>query len=189
MRQVAVLFARADSVYKTLPGVDVWDAERNALAWPGGSPLVAHPPCRLWASLRTKAKAPPEEKDFARFAMAKVREFGGCVEHPWLSTLWDEFDLRGRRHKDSFGGWLLPVDLHAFGFQARKRTGIYVVGVRPQEMPSIPLRLGEATHTIGLWSGRDKATCRPSIPKSMFDQTPREMAEWMVAVARKAHNG
>lgn len=26
---VAVLFARADSVYKTLPGVDVWDEERE----------------------------------------------------------------------------------------------------------------------------------------------------------------
>ncbi|WP_269844875.1 hypothetical protein [Trinickia soli] len=28
MKTVAVLFARADSIYKTLPGCDVWGAER-----------------------------------------------------------------------------------------------------------------------------------------------------------------
>lgn len=33
---VAVLFARADSVYKGLPGCDVWDAERDARLWQGG---------------------------------------------------------------------------------------------------------------------------------------------------------
>jgi hypothetical protein len=35
---VAVLFARADSVYKALDGCDVWDIERDARRWPGGSP-------------------------------------------------------------------------------------------------------------------------------------------------------
>lgn len=33
---VAILFARADSVYKTLPGCDVYDIERDALTFPGG---------------------------------------------------------------------------------------------------------------------------------------------------------
>jgi hypothetical protein len=32
---VAVLFAREDSIYKTMPNVDVWDAARNALNWQG----------------------------------------------------------------------------------------------------------------------------------------------------------
>ncbi len=41
MKTVAVLFARADSHYKALPGSDVWDAERDALRWPGGCPVVA----------------------------------------------------------------------------------------------------------------------------------------------------
>jgi len=31
---VSVLFARPDSVYKTLPDCDVWDKERDALNWP-----------------------------------------------------------------------------------------------------------------------------------------------------------
>ena len=38
---VAVLFARADSVYKTMPGVDVWDEARDARQWPGSGPAVA----------------------------------------------------------------------------------------------------------------------------------------------------
>jgi hypothetical protein len=36
MREVAVLFARADSIYKTLAGCDVWDEARDALKWLGG---------------------------------------------------------------------------------------------------------------------------------------------------------
>ena len=45
---VAILFARSDSYYKTLPECDVWDIERDARKWPGGAPVVAHPPCRAW---------------------------------------------------------------------------------------------------------------------------------------------
>jgi hypothetical protein len=181
---VAVLFARRDSVYKTMPGLEVYDLERDALTFPGGMPVVAHPPCRLWASLRTKSKAPAQEKDLARWAMAQVRQWGGVLEHPWLSTLWDECGLRAAG-KDEHG-YLYPVDLHSFGFQAKKKTGIYVVGVAPYMLPPTPLRLGEATHTIGLWSGRDKKNCRPSIAKSMFDSTPPLMAEWLVEVARRS---
>jgi len=51
----AVLFARADSIYKQLD-CDVWDQERDALRWPGGASIVAHPPCRSWGRLRKLAK-------------------------------------------------------------------------------------------------------------------------------------
>lgn len=46
MSGVAVLFARQDSHYKSIAGVDVWDIDRDARKWPGGMPVVAHPPCR-----------------------------------------------------------------------------------------------------------------------------------------------
>lgn len=47
---VAVLFARTDSVYRSLPDVEVYDIERDARTFAGGMPVVAHPPCRaaLW---------------------------------------------------------------------------------------------------------------------------------------------
>jgi hypothetical protein len=51
MRQVAILFARKDSIYKTMPGCDVWDIDRDARNWPGGAPIVGHPPCRAWGPI------------------------------------------------------------------------------------------------------------------------------------------
>lgn len=44
---VAALFVRADGNYKAMPGVDAWDMERDARLWPGGCPVVAHPPCLI----------------------------------------------------------------------------------------------------------------------------------------------
>lgn len=90
---VAVLFARADSVYKSLPGCDVWDAERDARRWPGGAPLVAHPPCRAWGRLRTFARPAEGEEDLARWAVGQVRRWGGVLEHPATSRLWADQQL------------------------------------------------------------------------------------------------
>lgn len=186
MREVAVLFARADSFYKTLPGCDVWDIDRDARKWPGGCPVVAHPPCRAWASLRNWAKPRDGEKDLAHFAIAQVRAFGGVLEHPQLSTLWKVAGLpEPEQGRDEFGGWTLIVDQHWFGHRARKRTRLYIVGCEPQNLPVMPMKLGEATHTVGLWSGRDKATCRPCITKPEYEGTPPEFARWLVELARR----
>ena len=38
---VAALFCHPKSIYKTLPGVDAWDRQRDALKWPGGEPIIA----------------------------------------------------------------------------------------------------------------------------------------------------
>lgn len=37
---------------------------------------------------------------------------------------------------------------------------------------------------MGLWSGRDKATCRPSIAKREYESTPVEFAKWLVELAK-----
>ena len=78
MQTVAVLFARSDSIYKALPGCDVYDIERDARRWPGGAPVVAHPPCRAWGRLRAFAKPRHDEKDLARWAVAQVRNGAAC---------------------------------------------------------------------------------------------------------------
>jgi len=187
MNPVAVLFARADSVYKTIPGCDVYDIERDARTWPGGCPVVAHPPCRAWASLRNWAKPREGEKDLAHFAIAAVRRWGGVLEHPMLSTLWTVAGLPQPGDRDEFGGWTLIVDQNWWGHRARKRTRLYIVGVDPSDIPVMPIKLGEATHTVGLWSGRNKATCRPSIAKHEYESTPPELAQWLVDLARMCH--
>src|SRR5208283_3687563 len=90
---VAVLFARADSIYKTLPGCDVWDAERDALNWHGGCPLIAHPTCRAWGRLRHFAHPREGERELALWAVKMVQRWGGVLEHPVASQLWPSANL------------------------------------------------------------------------------------------------
>jgi len=182
--QIAVLFARTDSIYKQIPNIDVWDISRDARKWDGGCSLIAHPPCRAWASLRHCAKPRVGEKDLAILAIKQIREYGGVLEHPYLSTLWKIAGLPEPNDTDEYGGWTLIIDQNWFGHRARKRTRLYIVGCSPRDIPDLPLVLGEATHTIGLWSGRNRATARPSVGKKEFEATPIEFAEWLVALAR-----
>lgn len=185
LARVAVLFAREDSAYKTLPECEVYDMARDARNYDGPWPVVAHPPCRAWATLRHHAKPRADERNLARLAVALVREFGGVLEHPHRTTLWEAQRLPAVGQRDAFGGFTLVIDQNWWGHRAQKRTRLYVVGCEPTEVPPLPLVLGEATHTVGLWSGRDKATCRPSIAKHEYESTPDELASWLVALAQR----
>lgn len=180
---IAVLFARADSVYKQLPGVDVFDVERDARTWNGGCPVVAHPPCRAWGRLRKFAKPRPDEKDLARWAVAQVRKFGGVLEHPAASTLWQDQDLPPPGKRDAFGGWTLPVTQYWFGHRAEKATWLYIVGVEPRDIPAMPLQLGEATHVIRPCTAHASADRKPSVTKAEREHTPPLLAAWLVDLA------
>lgn len=185
MREVAVLFARADSIYKTLPGCDVWDAGRDARQWPGGSPVVAHPPCRAWGRLSHMAKPRPDEKDLARYAVRQVREWGGALEHPKGSALWADQGLPAPGCRDAFGGWTLPIFQMWFGHRAEKATLIYIVGCKPLDIPAVPFVMGEATHTIGSSHRRQRLRFRPEVTKAEREHTPLALAEWLIELARR----
>ena len=184
---VAVLFARADSHYKALAGADVWDAERDALRWPGGCPVVAHPPCRAWASLRHCAKPRDGEKDLAHYAIAMVRQWGGVLEHPAGSTLWSAQGLPAPGSRDAFGGWTLAAPQKWWGHKAEKDTWFYVVGCEPGEVPALPYTMAEATHVV---QSRKRTDYRPHITKAEREHTPPELAKWLAELAArcKAHN-
>ena len=49
---IAVLCARHDSPYKAIPTCDVYDEARDARTFPGGVPVIAHPPCRGFGNFR-----------------------------------------------------------------------------------------------------------------------------------------
>ena len=180
MKEVSVLFARADSVYKTLPGCDVWDAERDARKWQGGSPVVAHPPCRAWGRLRHFAKPVPGEMELATRAVDQVRKYGGVLEHPKGSRLWVS-RLPYPGEIDEFGGFTLPILQFWFGHRCEKATWLYIVGVNPDQLPPIPFALGSATHVI---QSRKRSDYRPHVPKPEREHTPRQLAEWLVEMAR-----
>ena len=179
---VAVLFARADSIYKTLPGVDVWDAERDARAYDGPHPVVAHPPCRAWGRLRTFANPRPDERNLARLAVALVREFGGVLEHPAGSTLRPSQRLPAPGVRDSYGGWTLAAPQKWWGHKAEKASWFYVAGCEPQDVPEIPLILGDAAYVV---QSRKRNDYRPHITKAEREHTPPELAEWLVVLARR----
>lgn len=190
---VAVLFARSDSFYKTIPFCDVWDADRDARKWPGGSPLIAHPPCRAWGRLRKFAKPRPDEKELALFAVNQVRKFGGVLEHPVGSTLWPEAGLPAPGCFDGFGGWTLPIHQFWFGHRAQKSTLLYIVGCKPSDVPRMNLVLGDAEYVIaqqrtlkdGRRLKRGMPGWKPEVTKAEREHTPPMLAHWLVELASK----
>lgn len=183
MKPVAALFVRADSVYKSMAGVDCWDIERDALTWNGGSSVVVHPPCRSWGRLRQFAQPRDGEKDLGPWAANQVRTWGGVLEHPQESTLWAHCGMpRPGRFPDAFGGWSLVIDQYHFGHRAEKRTWLYVVGCSPDDLPEIPVREGKATHCVRPTKSYPRL---PSITKAEREHTPIALATWLIEVARK----
>lgn len=180
---VAVLFARADSIYKTMPGLDVWDIERDARKWSGGSSIVAHPPCRAWGRLRQFCHAAPGERLLAPYAVHLVRCYGGVLEHPAESTLWGDQSLpRPGQFPDQFGGYSIAVDQFIFGHRAEKSTWLYIVGCDPDDLPFLPIRGGSPTHCVRPTKAYPRL---PSITKREREATPPEFAAWLVEVARR----
>lgn len=187
---VAALFVRADSCYKSMEDVDCWDIERDARLWPGGCPVIAHPPCRAWGRLAHMANPRPDEKDLARFAVRKVRDWGGVLEHPNASKLWADqrLPLPGNG-RDEFGGWTFPIFQHWFGHRAEKKTLLYIVGCEKWEVPAIPMQLGDASHVISTGSTNHipfgKPGWRPAVSHAEREHTPRQLAIWLVELARR----
>lgn len=196
-RSVAALFCRADSVYKRLPGVDAWDIDRDARRWPGGTPAVAHPPCRAWGRLRHFAKPRDDEKALALWAVDQVRRNGGVLEHPKASTLWPTVGLpMPGQARDAWGGWTLGISQHWWGHRAEKLTMLYIVGCAPRDLPDMPMVLGEATHVIatdkrpgrgvgGQRLRKGMPGWRPEVSKPEREHTPPALASWLVEVARR----
>lgn len=186
MSPVAVLFARADSVYKTIPGCDVYDIHRDARNYAENHPVICHPPCRAWGKLRVMAKPRHDEKDLARLSVSLVRQNGGVLEHPATSTLWPDQGLPRPGVFDSHGGWTLPISQYWFGHKAEKKTFLYIVGVSPSDIPDFPIQLGDAPFTIGKISvPRRNAYTRPEVTKAEREHTPADLATWLVDLARR----
>ena len=174
MSSVAVLFARSDSVYKRFELADVWDIDRDARGYLGNAPVVAHPPCRAWGRLRHLAKPRQDERDLAIFAVDAVRQWGGVLEHPAGSILWQAARLPAPGRRDQFGGFTLPILQSWFGHPAPKSTWLYICGVEPSEIPIFPFQLGIPPGRVELMG------------KAAREKTPFELAAWLLNLASKA---
>lgn len=127
--RVAALYVQADGVYATMPDVDPWPQERDARAYPGELPVVAHPPCATWGRYHQKAGGLGNDAGCFAAALASTRRWGGVIEHPANSQAWDRYELpKPMEGMDAHGGWTLAVFQSWWGHTAIKPTWLYIVG-------------------------------------------------------------
>jgi len=189
LRIVAALYVDPRGPYPKMQGVECWDETRDARLYAGPWPVVAHPPCGPWGRLRHLYRG--TQHDCAPLALEQVRRWGGVLEHPAGSLLWDEMNLpRPGELPDQWGGRTIEVCQVDWGHPARKRTWLYLVRIpTPTEFPASR----EPTHWISGGRGREgkKAKTTPVPPgirvasEQMRRRTPPAFAEWLVSLARQ----
>ena len=138
-RAIAALYVATGGCYFNQPDVDPWDEERDARAFAGPHPVVAHPPCERWGrywsggpSARVRRLLGDDDGCFAA-AVAAVRRWGGVLEHPQASHAWK---AHGIARPPFVGGWVpgdelgwtCQVEQGHYGHRARKATWLYAVG-------------------------------------------------------------
>lgn len=170
---ISVIFTRRDSIYKHL-NQDCWDKTRNAHKWPGGNAIIAHPPCRAWGDYSWKSNHTPEEKQLAIWAIHKIRLWGGILEHPRKSKIRQYLPEPGKI--DKWGGYTIYIQQKWFGHPAEKETLLYIVGIKQQELPLIPITFDTTTNTIQNMSIRQR------------EHTPIKLAQWLIYIANQIEN-
>jgi len=175
--QVA-LYISKNSVYKTLL-TECYDIDRDATKYKGTEAVICHPPCCHWSALRLHCKRPIAEKQLALTALYQTRKFGGILEHPAKSTLWQLINRPTVSRPDTYGGYLISINQHWFGFPSQKRTYLYIIGLPGKLIPPFPLSLSVPTHFIG-HKGRGG---RQELPKSKRSYTTLALASWLIEIA------
>ena len=116
---------------------DWYDEARDARTYAGAAPVVAHPPCGPWSTMRHLSRELTAE--CAPHALGVVRRCGGVLEHPARSSFFRAHALPYPGElPDGWGGYTIEVSQCDWGHPARKRTWLYIVGVTPELLPPFP---------------------------------------------------
>jgi len=199
---IAALYVVDGGCYSDLAGVDPWPEARDARAYQGPHPVVAHPPCARWGrywfggpSARVRRKKGDDGGCYAA-ALASVRRWGGVIEHPEASSAWRWHGLNppprcgGWVNADLVGGWTCCVEQGHYGHRARKATWLYAHGV---DLPS--LRWGASEAVIRPDEGFHSAAERRRAVKTGACQrmskrerlaTPAPFRDLLISIARTA---
>ncbi len=208
MTQLAALFVESGGAYFDVPNVDPWDEKRDARAYRGPFPVVAHPPCQRWGKmwfgqpltvkLTGVRKVKGDDDGCFASALDAVRAFGGVLEHPWGSHAWPHFGINipsrsgGWIAADFHGGWTCCVEQGKYGHYARKPTLLYVAGVdslpelrwghsEARYDPAVVERMGlKRAKRLGEVGARGGGT--NSTPRI---HTPPEFRELLLSIAQK----
>lgn len=118
-------------------------------------------------------------------AVAAVRLWGGVLEHPTDSKLWQACSMPAPgAGPDRWGGYTLQVRQVDWGHPCVKSTWLYVVGVDPADLPPMPAPR-EPTHVIATRLRLGAPGRLPDLPKSKRHLTPPAFAAWLVELARR----
>ena len=134
------------SNYYQIPGLDLWDINRDAYNFTGNNLVIAHPPCQQWSKLKSFAKDNQREKDLAFFCLEQVNKNGGILEHPAGSSFFKAANINMRK--------VISVNQSWWGFPAPKRTYLYYNGVRPI---SSPLSLDRPIQSVEKMSRKNRS--------------------------------
>ena len=190
--KIAALFVDPRGPYAKMHGVDAWDESRDARLYVGADPVVTHPPCGPYGSLR---KFSHDDASLGPLAVEQVRRVGGVLEHPRGSRLFAVCKMpRPGEPPDAFGGWSLAVEQVSWGHVARKPTWLYFVGVDPMLVTATVRTGGEPTHCISRPSAAVVAARGITWPcatlkatsSTLNRRTPQAFAEWLVMLASSA---
>lgn len=200
---IAALYVETNGHYFGLDQVDPWDEARDARAYAGPYPIVAHPPCQRWGRFWHGSTRKPhqfklgDDKGCFQAALAAVRKWGGVLEHPADSRAFGQFGLPIPKRG---AGWTEPslvepgrscyVEQGHYGHVARKATWLYACRVDFPELiwsrgeQRIPQwmvdRYGYAKARkiggVAMVGGKDKTRIR--------NATPPEFRDVLLSIAR-----
>lgn len=185
---IAALYVDELGPYPLMAGVDAWSLPRDARTYAGPYSVVAHPPCTNYGALRHLALV--NDADCGPIAVQQVRAFGGVLEHPAHSKLWERccLPLPGAL-TDAFGGYTLFVEQVAWGHVARKRTWLYFVRIDAAFVLRTMRMGGKPTHWVS-GGGTGRGRTPPGIKVCSAQQrrrSPVAFAEWLVDCAGKVN--
>lgn len=209
---IAALFVERGGCYYGLPDVEPYggrdlgcgnvEIDRDAMAYVGPHPVVAHPPCKRWGAFSEGSPltlgqfTTGDDGGTFRAALAAVRKWGGVIEHPANSKAWAHFGMIrppacGGWVRGMFdGGWTCHVEQGHYGHFARKPTWLYYVGAIPPEPliwgPSegkTPEELGYSPGARGGKGGTLAASPMAWVPKRERLLTPEPFRDMLIALA------
>jgi hypothetical protein len=171
---VAVLCVAAKSIYRSLPGVECYDLNRDVRTFAGGMPIVAHPPCRSWSAYCAhQAKPEPGEKELGPLCVEWLRKCGGVLEHPAHSRLFDACQLP-KPCETQDGLWTAEVLQSWWGDTRTKTTWLCFSRIRRRSV-HFPIRLHDPRGDRRRWQ---------VMSRTQRSATHPALAEWLVGVAR-----
>lgn len=192
---IAALYVQKKGCYAGLPGVDLWDIDRDARTYAGPYSVVAHPPCQLWgrfahvnfARWGGEHNRPGNDGGCFEAALASVRLWGGVLEHPAFSDAWKAFHLPRPKPGMWFlenGDWVCEVWQSDYGHKARKRTWLLYRGLYAP--PPLRWNMKPATHQIGFHDQRGKERNKPTVSGKAASATPTEFRDLLISIAAGA---